>query len=35
MMARFLGAAVAVTNALDENGLEFGERAPGYRGHPL
>lgn len=34
MMARFLGA-VAVTNALDENGLEFGERAPGYRGHPL
>jgi hypothetical protein len=29
------GGAVTVFNALDENGLEFGEPDPAYRRHPL
>ncbi|MCR6488484.1 hypothetical protein M8542_37215 [Amycolatopsis sp. OK19-0408] len=31
----FEGVAMAVANALDENGLEFGEPMDGYRAHPL
>lgn len=29
------GGAVTVSNALDENALEFGDPDPGYRRHPL